>query len=146
MTDATAAPESIERTLELAAPPARVWKVITDPAELARWFPDRAEWDLRPGGEGSFFWEGYGTYPIQVVTVEEPRYLAWRWGNQADVGMEATGATTLVEWWLDERPGGGTLLRLKESGFTARKHRDGNEQGWAEELGELRELLEGEVG
>lgn len=143
MTDATTTPAAIERTLELTAPPARVWKAISDPGELVRWFPNRASWDLRPGGEGTFFWEGYGDYPIRVVTVEAPRYLAWRWGNQADVGIEAAGETTLVEWWLDERPDGGTTLRLRESGFTAQKHRDGNAEGWTEELAELRDLLEG---
>lgn len=141
MTDPATAPAAIERTLELSAPPARVWQAISDPGELQRWFPNRAEWELRPGGTGSFFWEGYGAYPIQVVSVEEPRYLAWRWGNQADVGLEASEATTLVEWWLDERPDGGTTLRMRESGFVHQKHRDGNATGWEEELGELAELL-----
>lgn len=141
MTDPATAPAAIERTLELSAPPARVWRAISDPAELQRWFPSRAEWELRPGGTGSFFWEGYGAYPIQVVSVEEPRYLAWRWGNQADVGLEASEATTLVEWWLDERPDGGTTLRMRESGFVHQQHRDGNAKGWEEELGELEELL-----
>jgi uncharacterized protein YndB with AHSA1/START domain len=140
MTDATAT-AAIERTLELGAPRARVWKAITDPTELVRWFPNRAEWDLRPGGTGVFFWDGYGDFPIQVVTVEEPEYLAWRWGNQTDVGMEPSDETTLVEWWLDERPDGGTTLRLRESGFTTAQHREGNSQGWDEELGELADLL-----
>lgn len=141
MTDATAAPAAIERVLELPAPRARVWSAITDPVELVRWFPNRAAWDLRPGGQGSFFWEGYGSFPIQVVAVEEPSYLAWRWGNQSDVGLEASDETTLVEWWLDEGPDGGTTLRMRESGFTSQRHRDGNDEGWTDELGELADLL-----
>jgi uncharacterized protein YndB with AHSA1/START domain len=140
MTDTTAL-AAIERTLELSAAPAKVWRAIADPGELSRWFPNRAEWDLKPGGEGTFYWEEYGSYPIQIVSVNEPRYLAWRWGNQADVGIDAAEETTLVEWWLDERPDGGTTLRLRESGFTTEVHRDGNEHGWTEELGELVELL-----
>lgn len=139
MTDATttaAALAAIERTLELDAPRARVWTAITDPAELSRWFPQRAEWELRPGGTGTFFWEGYGSFPIEVVSVEEPSYLAWRWGMESD-------EVTLVEWWLDARADGGTTLRMRESGFTTPKHRDGNDEGWTEELGELEALLAG---
>lgn len=134
MTDAAAAPAAIERTLELDASRARVWKAITDPAELERWFPTRASWELRPGGSGAFFWEGHGEFPIEVVRVDEPRHLAWRWGMESD-------EVTLVEWWLDERPDGGTTLRLRESGFTTHKHRDGNDEGWSEELAELEQLL-----
>lgn len=139
MTDATttaAALAAIERTLELDAPRARVWTAITDPAELSRWFPQRAEWELRPGGTGTFFWDGYGSFPIEVVSVEEPSYLAWRWGMESD-------EVTLVEWWLDARADGGTTLRMRESGFTTPKHRDGNDEGWTEELGELEALLAG---
>jgi uncharacterized protein YndB with AHSA1/START domain len=135
MTDATtAAPAAIERTMELAAPRARVWAAISDPDELSRWFPQRASWDLRPGGSGTFFWEEHGEFPVEVVSVEEPAYLAWRWGMESD-------EVTLVEWWLEERPDGGTTLRMRESGFTTRKHRDGNDEGWTEELGELEAML-----
>jgi uncharacterized protein YndB with AHSA1/START domain len=135
MTDATtAAPAAIERTLELAAPRARVWRAISDPEELSRWFPQRASWELRPGGIGTFSWEDYGEFPVEVVTVEEPAHLAWRWGMESD-------EVTLVEWWLDERPDGGTTLRMRESGFSTAKHRAGNDEGWTEELGELAALL-----
>jgi uncharacterized protein YndB with AHSA1/START domain len=135
MTDATtAAPAAIERTLELAAPRARVWRAISDPEELSRWFPQRASWELRPGGIGTFSWEDYGEFPVEVVTVEEPAHLAWRWGMEYD-------EVTLVEWWLDERPDGGTTLRMRESGFSTAKHRAGNDEGWTEELGELAALL-----
>ena len=34
---------SVERTLELTAPVDRVWRALTDPEELARWFPDRVD-------------------------------------------------------------------------------------------------------
>jgi len=138
MTDVGAALAAIERTLELDAPVARVWKAISDPSELGRWFPTRATWDLRPGGTGTFFWEGYGEFPVEVVRVDEPNHLAYRWGMEA-------GEVTLVEWWLDERPDGGTTLRLRESGFTSQKRRDGNDGGWTSELAELLELLGGKV-
>ena len=90
---ATPAIPAIERTLVLAAAPSRVWRAISDPAELAQWLPERAAWDLRPGGAGSFFWEGYGSYAVELEAVDAPRYLAWRWSMEA-----VSDTTTLVEW------------------------------------------------
>src|SRR5205085_289579 len=41
-----------ERRLE--HPPERVWRAITEPEELAHWFPAQVEIDLRPGGAMKF--------------------------------------------------------------------------------------------
>jgi uncharacterized protein YndB with AHSA1/START domain len=144
MTDPTVSLPAIEHTLELAAPPERVWRAITDPDELSRWFPQRAEWDLRPGGRGVFFWEGHGDFPIRVEAVEPTRYLAWRWGLEVETDPDASESPTLVEWWLEPRGDGGTTLRLRESGFRHDGHRAENETGWTEELDELVALLAGE--
>jgi uncharacterized protein YndB with AHSA1/START domain len=109
MTDAaSAALPAIERTLELGAPPDRVWRAISDPAELARWFPQRATWDLRPGGRGRFFWAGHGNFEIRVEAVDPPRYLAWRWGEGSVPTLDDPAQTTLVEWWVEPAPAGGT--------------------------------------
>jgi uncharacterized protein YndB with AHSA1/START domain len=132
----------IERTLTLRAAPERVWRAITDTDELARWFPQRAEWDLRPGGEGRFHWDGHGTFPIRVEAVEPPRYLAWKWGAEAEADPESSHSATLVEWWLEPTDDGGTTLLLRESGFRRPEHRAENEQGWTEELAELVELVQ----
>lgn len=141
MTDMIETVPAIERTLVLRASPARVWQAITDPQELARWFPQEAEWDLRPGGTGVFSWEGYGDFPIRVEAVDPPRYLAWRWGLEAETDPDATDAVTLVEWWVEPHDDGGTTLRIRESGFRTETHRSENETGWTEELAELVSLL-----
>jgi len=141
LTDTTAL-AAIERTLELAAAPAE--GLASDRRSGggshagSRTGPSGTS---SPVGKAPSTGREYGSYPVQIVSVDEPRYLAWRWGNQADVGIDAAEETTLVEWWLDERPDGGTTLRLRESGFTTQVHRDGNDDGWTEELGELEELL-----
>ena len=46
-------PDRIERTLELAHPPATVWAALTTAEGLAAWFGDEADIDLRPGGAGA---------------------------------------------------------------------------------------------
>lgn len=127
---------SIEKTLRFDAPPERVWRAITDPAELAAWFGDSAELDLRPGSDGWFGWEEHGRFAVRVEVVEPPHRLAWRWVHQPDTPVDEA-PSTLVEWRLTAQPGGGTLLELRESGFDTREHQRQNTEGWKAELGEL---------
>ena len=41
-------PDRIERTMELAHPPAKVWAALTTAEGLAAWFGEEAAIDLRP--------------------------------------------------------------------------------------------------
>ena len=131
---------AIERTLQLAASPQRVWRAITEPEELSRWFPDRAELELRAGGPGQFSWAAYGSFALRVEAIDPPTYFAWSWTHEPDVPVDQT-ETTLVEWRLRPTPDGGTVLTVRESGFTRPEHRIENDQGWTSELAELVSLL-----
>lgn len=131
---------AIERKVRLAATPERVWRSITDPQELSRWFPDRAELDVRVGGAGRFDWTAHGTCVLRVEAVEAPAYLAWSWANQADPPLDEANST-LVEWWVAPHEEGGTLLTVRESGFKRPEQRSDNDLGWTSELAELVELL-----
>jgi uncharacterized protein YndB with AHSA1/START domain len=135
-----AIPDRIERELVLAHPVARVWTAITDPAELAAWFGDAAEVELRPGGRGRFSW-GEDRCAAVVEVVDEPHRFAFWW--TAGVGDAVTADNrTLVDITLEPLDGGvRTRLRLVETGFAAlahgeRQHAD-NEEGWTAELGDL---------
>jgi uncharacterized protein YndB with AHSA1/START domain len=130
----------VEKTLHFRAERARVWTAITDATELARWFGDEAELDLRVGGDGAMTWENHGGYAMRVEEVDAPRRLVWSWVHEPGVAFE-DAPTTRVEWELTEREGGGTTLHLRESGFVTDVHRKQNGTGWDEELGELVELL-----
>jgi uncharacterized protein YndB with AHSA1/START domain len=132
--------DTIERQMTFELAPQAVWAAITEPEQLARWFGTSAELDLRPGGEGSFTWEELGvTTRVMVEVVEPPVRFAYRW--EPGGGNEG-GPTTLVEFRLEEIPGG-TRLTLVESGFSQfpATSRRGNEFGWDEELGQLRLYL-----
>jgi uncharacterized protein YndB with AHSA1/START domain len=136
---------TVEKTLELAASPERVWRAITDPGELSRWFPDRVDGgQLRPGAEGGWFWENHGRYAFRVEVMEPPTRLVWRWARDPNTTLE-DGVTTIVEWLLESTPDGGTLLKLCESGFVLEKDRQVNDGGWDAELSELVALLNAEV-
>lgn len=133
---------SVEKTLRLSASPERVWRAITDPAELGRWFPEEAELTPSVGASGWFSWAAYGRFAVRIEELDAPRRLVWSWAREPGVALE-DGARTTVEWTLEPAEGGGTILHLRESGFTDPEHRSGNDEGWDKELGELVEHLEG---
>ena len=136
-------PEGVRKELTLRAPRDRVWRALTDPAELVRWFPTQgAELDLRPGGALRLTWEHDADEGI-VDEVEPSSRLVFRWRPQG-----SQRPYTRVTITLDDASGGATTLVLVEEGFAelADDVREqtvaGNTQGWGEELEELRALVE----
>ena len=138
--------DQIERETTIAAPVERVWSLITEAEHLGKWFGDAgAEIDLRPGGALRLSWAEHGTVYGEVVAVEPHQRFAYRWAAQ--VGDDPSpGKSTIVEFTLAPE-GDGTRLRVVESGFAAldlpeaerASKVDGNTEGWAQELGHLRE-------
>lgn len=77
----------IEASTEIAAPAARVWALVGDPRNMARWSPQTVRSFLRGGktvGEGAKFVnvnrKGLLVWPTQsmVVAYEPEREIAWR--------------------------------------------------------------------
>ena len=138
-------PDRIERTVELAHPPGRVWTALTTADGLAAWFGDDATIDLRPGGLARLMWTDGYTVELRVERVEEPTVFAFTW--QVSDLPEDDPARTYVEFTL-EPAGAGTRLRVVESGFAQvpeqayRKAYDSHAEGWARELSELIDHLD----
>jgi uncharacterized protein YndB with AHSA1/START domain len=68
----------------LAHPIASVWSALTDPAELARWFPSTIEGELRDGARLSFSFPEHDEVPDmhgQVTELDPTRELAFFWGE-----------------------------------------------------------------
>jgi uncharacterized protein YndB with AHSA1/START domain len=133
-------PDRIERTVELAHPPQKVWAALTTAEGLAAWFGNQAQIDLRPGGQARMSWAGGHTASMRVERVEEPAVFGFTW--QIYGLPEDDPRRTYVEFTL-EPAGAGTRLTVTESGFAQlpddahRTAYDGNAEGWAKELGEL---------
>ena len=142
-------PDRIERTVELAHPPATVWAALTTAEGLGSWFGNKATIDLRPGGEAQMTWTDGPTAHMRIERVEEPTVFGYTWQiyglpdddprrTYVEFTLEPTGTST----------GTGTLLTVVESGFAQlpediyRKAFDGNTEGWASELGELAAYLD----
>ena len=132
----------VEKSVEFEVDMETLWKAITDPNELARWFGDEAEVDLRPGGDAVMVWENHGRYAVRIEEVDPPRRLVWSWVHEPGVAFEDAPATR-IEWTVGPVAGGGTTLHLRETGFLTDLHRGQNDEGWDQELGELSELLGG---
>jgi uncharacterized protein YndB with AHSA1/START domain len=133
-------PDRIERTVEVAHPPKKVWAALTTADGLGAWFGNEATIDLRPGGAARMRWAEGFTAQMRVERVEEPAVFGFTW--QIYGLPEDDPRRTYVEFTL-EPVGAGTRLRVVESGFAQlpedayRKAYGGNTEGWARELGEL---------
>ena len=96
----------------------RVWHFVTDPDELAHWFPSRAEIELRPGGTITF--SGDPNMPEstgRVTAVDAPRHLSFVWGgDELHFDLEA----------LDEKRTRFTLTDVLSATDTAAR----NGAGW----------------
>lgn len=100
--------KKIEKEIVLDASPETVWRMLTDPQELARWFPLEASVVPSEGGKISLSWgpEWTGTAPIDI----------WEPNHRLRTADSSTGQPVTVEWTIESR-GGKTILRLVQSCF-----------------------------
>ena len=110
------APIRSEGEIEIAAPPAVVWHVLSGLERWPEWNPDVKSVSMRgPLSPGSVFrWKaGPGTITSTLLHVEPPRLIAWRGST---LGIKA-----IHFWWLQPTDGG-TLVSTAESyeGLVAR--------------------------
>lgn len=108
----------IEKTLLLDAPPARVWALLLDPAEMGRCVPGMESVEVLSEEEylavmkvKISFISARFKLRTRIVERDAPRYL-----RAEGTGEDASVASSLKqtsEMWLAEREGGGTELRMK---------------------------------
>ena len=141
--------DAIINEIEIAAPPARVFRALTDSGELKRWFSSPEcpvklwEFDARPGGKyryetqkGTIVVNGVSEFVChgEVLEYVPPRLLAYSWiANWHD----DTTRATVVRWDLTPTPSG-TRVKVTHSGLAqepvARKDYSGGWPGVVEML------------
>jgi uncharacterized protein YndB with AHSA1/START domain len=144
-------PGSIEKSVHIEAPVELVWRMVTEPEQVVRWFADEIDLQARPGHEGSMTFQpqsgGAVHVPISVESVEPPRRFTYRWNHPA--GTPASPAnSTLVEFTLTPEDGG-TRLRVVETGHDGLgwpqdqqdAFADDHNEGWSRHLGRLEALV-----
>ena len=88
---------------DLAHPPAKVWKALTDPEHLREWAPFDSDRNLGAVGTAKLTTVGAPTPLVsetQVKRADAPKVLEFNWGGQD------------IRWELEPLGGGGTRLTL----------------------------------
>lgn len=133
--------ESISFEYDLAHPPEKVWRALTDPALLAEWLLPVAGFKLEPGVEFMFSaspqpgWDG--TVNCRLREFELYRKISWAW-VVGDID-------TVVTFSLAPTNGGAnTRLSIVQSGFKPdqRQAFGGARYGWKAMGGKLINLLD----
>lgn len=87
-------------TRVLPNPPERVWRAITEPAELAAWFPTTIDGERIAGADLTFRFRDNQAPPFdgRMIACEEPRLLEFMWGDdQIRIELESiSGGTQLT--------------------------------------------------
>ena len=144
--------DRIEKSAVLHAPLERVWNAVGDSAQFGTWFGMAIDQPFVEGATVTAVMSATkvddeiaaqqkpyagAACPLQIVTVDPPKRLAFRWNPLPD--PEFADVTTLVEFTLTEVDDG-VLLEIVESGFDAlpASHRttafENNSGGWAAQL------------
>lgn len=152
---------SIAGEIFIAAPPARVFEAITDPAQMPKWWGQQGVYritdckaDLRPGGKWSSTGVGADGKPFSVegeyLELDPPHLMVQTWNPSW-----AHPLKTVVRWELEptdvhglhpsgpRRAGTGTLVRVRQEGFAGFPQAVlGHAEGWKRVLGWLQGFLE----
>lgn len=134
---------TIELTTTVQAPRETVFRALTDPGELVRWFPSSAESDPRPGGSFAYDYEfeqdpsRNHAYSGEYTDVTPNERVAYPWNGKL--------GTTEVDFRLNAADGG-TVVRLIHAGWGEGGEWDESlelhRQGWSFFLDNLKAYLE----
>lgn len=120
------------------APPAAVFKALTDPQLMNQWLSTAGQAELRPGGKYSYGWTfkrgdaDVTCGPTRLLAVEQDRMLLHDWGY-------ADEPPTQVRWELTPE-GGGTRVTLTHVRPDRGDTWSGYQLGWSGFLVALREF------
>ena len=135
----------IDRTIEIKASPERVWRALTNAAELSAWFQVTIEGEVAAGNE---VWmtsvhEGHHgqRFRVRFVELAPPERFVWQWHpGEVDPKVDYSSEPRTTVTFTLAPSGSGTRLSVAETGFDeitlarrAKVYGD-NSQGWTEVL------------
>ncbi|HEY5006830.1 MAG TPA: SRPBCC domain-containing protein [Caulobacteraceae bacterium] len=132
MTQTAAEIRSVVIEREIAFPPEKIWRALTQPHLIAEWLMRN---DFKPVvGQDFRFSADWGSVDGQVREVEPNRTLAYTW--------EAMGLESVVTWTLTPTPKG-THLRMEQSGFRPDQEQafQGAKMGWQHFFAKLAQVV-----
>lgn len=140
---------TVRRTIQIAAPPEKVWTAVTEPEHISRWFGRTVLVGEGVGAQGTIVWpEDAAPMPIRVEAMDPPRAVTYRWCIDDTEGAPAVvdDAPSTVFTFTLTATAQGTELTVEETGFEATADPaaslEDHRQGWDRELDKLVRLLE----
>ncbi|HEY3340036.1 MAG TPA: SRPBCC family protein [Propionicimonas sp.] len=135
-----------EASVIVAAPPERVWAVLTEPDYVRQYLMGAdLETDWKPGSPITWSgeWEGKPyTDKGEVLEVEENRRLAYTHFSPLS-GAEDSPESYHTLWWSLEEVSGGTQLVLNQDNNSSQEEADHNRATWQQVLAGLKKAAEG---
>jgi uncharacterized protein YndB with AHSA1/START domain len=132
MTNAAAGTLSVVVEREIAYPPEKIWRALTQPHLIEAWLMKN---DFKPVIDHRFnFRADWGAVDCRVLAVEPHKTLSYTWG--------AYGLQSVVTWTLTPTTTG-THLRMEQSGFPPDhpQYYEGAKAGWPKFFAGLEQLL-----
>ena len=132
MTDTAVETLSVVVEREVAYPPEKIWRALTQPHLIEEWLMKN---DFKPVADHRFNLRGdWGTVDCQVRAIEPNKMLSYTW--------DALGLKSIVTWTLTSTSAG-TQLRMEQSGFRQDQQQayQGAKYGWQRFFGNLEQVL-----
>ena len=132
MTDIATPTRTVTVEREIAYPPAKIWRALTQPHLIEDWLMKN---DFKLLVDHRFNLRGdWGAVDCQVLEVEPERTLSYTWA--------AMGLESVITWTLTPTAKG-THLRMEQAGFRPDQEQayQGAKYGWQQLFGKLEQLL-----
>jgi uncharacterized protein YndB with AHSA1/START domain len=107
-------PLTVERSIWIAAAPARVWRAITEADQIMQWWGDYWEISALEVGAAIKFGDPNDLMLAKVAVVDPPRRFTIEWPPQ-----EQYHSIAMTTSYLLEEENGGTRVTVTETGFEA---------------------------
>ncbi len=119
-------------------PPEKIWRALTQNQLIEQWLL-KNDFEPTVGRQFNFRappmakWDG--VIDCEVLAVEPYSRLSYRW--------ESLGLKTVVTWTLTKGGGGGTHVRMEQSGFPSEEsgYYKGANYGWQGFIGKLEQVV-----
>lgn len=139
MTEPTPDLRSVVLERQLAHPPEKVWRALTQPHLISEWLMNN---DFAPtlGHRFNLKGEWGGTLDCEVLEIDPPHTLAYSWDYaHEDPAFDLRSVVTFTLSPTAE----GSLLRVEQKGFRPEQKQasGGARHGWTNFLGKLDDLL-----
>jgi uncharacterized protein YndB with AHSA1/START domain len=132
MSETSTETRSVVVEREIAFPPEKIWRALTQPHLIEEWLMKN---DFKPVvGHNFNLRADWGAVDCQVQTVEPNKTLSYTWA--------AYGLESVVTWTLTPA-GTGTHLRMEQSGFRPDQQQayQGAKYGWQQFFANLEQVL-----